>query len=93
MKYDADYFIKFFRKIPDEKWTTHALEENGGHCALGHCGAKEGRIAFCRKAMALYRVLCRKVAFINDGAEKDYPQKTPKARILAALKDAKEAGR
>lgn len=39
-KFDVDYFINKFSKIPEENWLTGFLGEEGFgvHCALGHCG-------------------------------------------------------
>lgn len=38
MTYDIDYFINKFEAIPEEKWTKGMFENNGKHCANGHCG-------------------------------------------------------
>lgn len=87
MIYDADFFIEFFSKIPEEKWTTWIFEDNKGRrCALGHCGAG--------KRNALEAVLHGNTMGINDDPfcywEHNLNAHTPKTRILAALKLAKE---
>lgn len=37
--YTLNYFINFFKNIPNSRWTTDALHEDGTvrFCALGHC--------------------------------------------------------
>lgn len=75
-------------------------------CALGHCGmtdASSDRLDSHPEAMALTRISERihaerfspSVVAINDGTPsglRKYPQPTPKQRVLAWLRDAKEAG-
>lgn len=89
-KYDAAYFIAKFEAIPDEKWNIGSLKSDDGSraCAIGHCDSQSG------EAYKLARLfpeaenshLCG-AAFINDGFHPAYQQPTPKARILAALRD------
>ena len=91
MKYNADFFIEGFTDIPDKFWCT-GVDDNGKwkFCALGHLGIPSP------EAKALSYLLIKAVgdgAFpINDGLVKKYSQPTPKARILAALEDAKKKG-
>ncbi len=52
-------------------------------CALGHCHGHVGS----EEASYLIDILNYKVGPINDGLHPNYQQSTPKARILAALRD------
>lgn len=99
MKYDAQYFIEKFEAIPDELWcighSTHP-DNAESHCALGHCGTRKGiALNMFEDARALWNMFLtddNDIASINDGTDERYQQRTPKERILAALRDAKEAG-
>lgn len=90
MKYNVDYFIEKFEAIPEHKWIRGEYGVNGFHCAFGHCGAVHGIHDFSHlpEAEALLSILFN-TAMINDGCVEDYPQSTPKKRILAALYDIK----
>ena len=92
MKYDVDYFIKKFKAIPASKWTTGEYVKDTKYCALGHCGAnKITGYGHIEEAVMLSKLLgtADTVTAINDGEHAFYQQKTPRARILAALKTAK----
>ena len=96
MKYNVDYFIKKFRAIPASKWTTETYASGDKCCALGHCGVrddnmKEGYGMMAQSLRDLFRGHGLLLLSINDGEEHGYAQKTPRARILAALKDIKKA--
>lgn len=78
---------------------------NDRHCALGFCGIPRfpraaGRPPFMEsgdheinpfyaEAKALRDIIGGNVGAINNGTNANYQQPTPKARILAALHDAK----
>lgn len=96
-KYDVNYFIKKFSKIPDNKWITGRLSNGtGGYCAIGHCGG-----VLSKETTGLIRVLstlsCTPVV-INDNLIVDYRNQisadvfgdTPKERIINALVNIKE---
>ena len=90
--YDVDYFIKKFAAIPDEDWTTRKFVNDLGQCcALGHCGSRtmpKGLYSVhSRESTSLRDILLNEVVEINDGRHGQYQQETPKARILAALRD------
>jgi hypothetical protein len=91
MNHDCAYFIQKFEAIPDEMW--RAGPSNYPHparCAINHCQGEEG-LAFRKiveKAFPCESFL-HSAAVINDGHHPDYKQPTPKARILAALRDIK----
>ncbi len=94
-KYTVEYFIKKFSKIPDSKWNVGDFISYDGKkkCALGWCGMKNvdpkeslfGKET--KESTELENLLNNYVADINDGRNPKYKQETPKARILAALKD------
>ena len=95
-KHNAQFFIEGFEFIPDRFWTTGVCVGNGCFCALGHLGtvivnrpnklSKEFFYILKNAGIARFNYE------INDGYNARYPQPTPKARILAALKDAKAKG-
>ena len=85
-EYLVDNLIHFFEAIPDSLWCVGGLTDDyGRHCAIGHCDS-----ARCFSAIDL-DVLCvnnygEGAARINDGFHPGFPQATPKARILEALR-------
>ena len=91
MKYTVEYFIRFFRKIPDNKWCVGNYVEGEKMCALGHCG--ETNVGKTKKSTALSNIFIKKLSLtpdqINDGEETEIMDfekiSTPKKRILAAL--------
>jgi hypothetical protein len=97
--YTVDYFIQKFEAIPDEKWTTGTYTRcEYKHCALGHCGTEiieKPRLFFKTKFTPegkalenLFKIhFPESITRINDGEVDQYQQPTPKARILAALRD------
>jgi len=91
MKYDIHYFIAKFEAIPDNKWCVEKFtDEKGRCCALGHCGVRGSNTMFCistKQGEALKKILPDGVTSINDGVFKgEFKGKTPKARILEALR-------
>lgn len=96
MNYNADYFIAKFEAIPDEFWYVGnycSKEDSDRRCALGHCGEIDGTPTLETRALdCIAEKFPISVARVNDGKEDKYQQPTPKARILAFLRDAKEAG-
>jgi hypothetical protein len=96
--YTVDYFIAKFEAIPNEKWTTGLYVDRWGQasCALGHCGvrAHEVDIAVPQEAIQLRNLFerhprCLSVTDVNDRNDPNFQQETPKARILAALREIK----
>lgn len=88
-KYTVDYFIKKFSKIPNNKWTTGQFVSDldpTKRCALGHCQVLRGGIKTA-EASALVKLI-KTPTLINDWYGK---HKTPKGRILAALREVKRA--
>jgi hypothetical protein len=117
-KYDAQFFIDFFSKIPERKWTTFKFTDKVRglfgpyyqHCALGFCYYKGVKIqkynweslpvdrnremadALMNLAIKGFGGCVPTITSINDGFTYKFRQKTPKKRILAALKEFKEKG-
>lgn len=94
--YRAKDFARLFRSIPDEQWTTGSYRngDDSKRCALGHAGADFG--SPCEASNALEDICIgafnRHAAFINDSRSTDFPQPTPKLRMVAAMDKAKELG-
>jgi hypothetical protein len=86
MNYTVDYFIQKFSSIPRKLWCVGSFVEGDRMCALGHCGMRVAHPT--PESLALNRVIASP-EYINDGEDPDYPQPTPRARILAALRDVK----
>lgn len=99
--YTIDYFIKKFKAIPSSKWCTGYFEKNGKHCALGHCGCSI-YTPMTEESMALkeiFRDANLGVVSVNDegcginfglGLSINFKKKTPKTRILEALRYIKK---
>lgn len=90
--YDVDFFLKKFEAIPENMWHTHSYSNatKTKFCAFGHCGVTDrgNSMSFSMDVM-FYKELKVHVSHVNDGREINYPQPTPKQRILAALRDIK----
>lgn len=90
--YDKAYFIAKFEAIPEDKWCVNTFTDGDGRCcAQGHCGDRSHIVA-PPECMALKSLLFGEfdgtvVSAVNDGNDPRYQQPTPKARILAALRD------
>lgn len=95
--FDIDYFIAKFEAIPDERWTVGRLtDDEGRHCALGHCGDFYPHPI--SESWTLQKIFkngpgCADVVELNDGTQYtggiELPD-TPKARIVTWLKALKE---
>lgn len=90
--YTVDHFLAKFEAIPDEKWCTKSFHHLGQSCVEGLCFIAYGGLN--GEHPALVRLLEPLTGgpyprMINDGLHADYQQSTPKARILAALRDIK----
>lgn len=95
MEYNVDFFIDKFSKIPERKWIigSYGSNDDGPHCAYGHCGARDIPFYIGNEAMALAKLFVGKLQphEVNDGKDPVYQQPTPKERILAALYDIKQS--
>lgn len=100
--YTINYFINFFKNIPDHRWTTDTLHREGTvqKCALGHCltdhrtGELDGDEENNPRVSALQSFLNSDAADINDGHSGSYRElgATPRGRILRALRNRKRTG-
>jgi hypothetical protein len=89
-KYTVDYFIEKFKAIPARKWCVFWFKNSAGQkCVLGHCGVRV-REHLTPEAKALIAMFPTWPSNINNNPCKKYPQTTPRARILAALRDIKK---
>jgi hypothetical protein len=92
----AQDFIDFFEGIPEDEWFVGDFvnpENPKQKCAVGHCGVTQARFPLATNASFILRqILDSNIGHINDGKNPRYQQPTPKQRILAALRDAKERG-
>lgn len=96
VKYNINYFINKFSKIPDKKWCIGGLKtytpKGYAHCVLGHCGVSSYSNR-TKESYALDKIFLSHgygVTSVNDYGNNKFPQATPKGRILAALKSFKE---
>lgn len=102
MKYDVDYFIDKYERIPDRNWLTgrYANHDDTIACALGHCGERTNSFTLgvrgTEESIALKKLfgdwLQLNPSDVNDDSAMDNPyhQSCAKDRILAALYDIKE---
>lgn len=88
--YNAKFFSRKFKAIPEEMWLVFDLGAPGGpRCALGHC------LPIGDESIALTNVcrgLRRNILSINNYPSAMFPQPTPKLRVVAAMEKAKEMG-
>ncbi len=100
MKYNINYFIKFFKSKPVNKWTIGGFKRTNSkgdstYCALGFCRYDRygKRLPYDGKESALDSILDNQTIDINDNSFKySHLGKTPRARILRAL-ELKKAGK
>jgi len=105
--YTLNYFINFFKNIPDHRWTTGTLQREGTvqMCALGHCLTNQNvsdattvnlndlGVQRNAKTEALQEFLNGDVESINDDDNNTYGLgTTPRGRILRALRNRKRTG-
>ena len=86
-----DDFIAFYEAIPEEDWCCKYYHRTDGrHCAIGHLYAAvrdnaDGVVRHLQLMSAGHVITA-----VNDGRVGAYQQSSPKARILAYLKDVKK---
>lgn len=94
MEYNVEYFIAKFEAIPEDKWCVMKLEIGDKHCALGHCGVLKMGVQLQGEGSAIVSLIYNSLGYgifqINDYKTNQYPQKSPKQRILAALYDIRD---
>lgn len=91
--YDVNYFIEKFEAIPESLWCEGKITDGDMHCAIGHCGGvmnKELEGESQALVSIIFNVLGYGIFQINDSITNQYPQPTPKQRILAALYDIRD---
>lgn len=90
-EYTVDYFIKKFNKTHHSQWCTNILHnaKRTKFCVVGHCGESIDNFG-TTESYSIMAVLGNKATDINDGRIDKYQQKTPRSRILAALRDVKK---
>jgi hypothetical protein len=102
--YTLSYFIDYFSSIPDHQWCTGDEQRPGTvqHCALGHASRntkttlENTSAAVYGRVEALENFLNDSVISINDArpGTKFYKLgKTPRGRILKALRNRKRTGK
>lgn len=86
-KYTKSFFIKRFTATHANQWYEGDFTNDNETrcCALGHCGERRGE-DMPNMSRALV-VLLPNIVKINDGYDPAYQQNTPRARVLAALRD------
>jgi len=99
--YDVDYFINKFKAIPANKWITRNFMNNkGACCAYGHCGLDKFGASETPESLALRDLFVSELSIspidVNDTKDLRLSSgavikgKTPKTRILNALKLIKQ---
>ena len=90
-KYDADYFIEKFKKTHHSQWCVGVLHnvKRTKFCVRGHCGETIENFG-TSESYSIILILGYYTEDINDGVHKNYQQKEPRSRILAALRDVKK---
>jgi hypothetical protein len=98
-KTDVEELYEYLEAIPDNMWRTGSIgDRHSPRCFVGHCMSRCGKdtISELNARMGLEELMHKLSTIlgkpvgaipINDGVYKrSFPQKTPKARVLAALK-------
>ncbi len=94
-------FIDFFSAIPEENWRcdgNYGRKDELQHCAVGHLGFRDGKVPQTEETILNLNALnylfsinnLPLIINVNDLPSEQFPQPTPKQRILAALEYIKE---
>lgn len=92
---DINNIISYMEKTDEDSWYMKVCRTKGGeNCLFGHLfdygGGDNGKGSFiCDWFEEMYATVYMFFS-INDGEHPDYPQKTPKQRIVAYLKDLRD---
>ncbi len=82
-------FYDFYFAIPDELWCTGEFVKGNACCALGLIGERNDQSKWTKNTHLLAELLgvaIEDIMFVNDDLDNDFPQPTPKERILALIK-------
>lgn len=89
-KYSIAWFINYFEKIPAKEWCVNEMgNEKGQCCALGHAqkvGANRALMDLLGTGVTSSINDNECVSFINPALKPALKLKTPKGRILKALR-------
>lgn len=101
--YDKMWFISKFSRLPSRRLIPNSFEDGDAGCVMGHCGVRHDNAwsnppeeAVClaklfgpgpEGASIFSSMGYGRIVGINNQPTKKYPQRTPKARVLAALHD------
>lgn len=89
--------IKFYKKIPENKWTTGDFikrkKNEYSYCAIGHLGVTNtnyrqnitNTIDRLISILKISKDVQQTIVKINDGRHPEFKQESPKKRILAYL--------
>lgn len=103
--YTTNYFINFFQSIPRSRWVCGEFGDTQREaCALGHAGAYEdveredgsygdGKPTTPGRAKALEKLIPQIIDVNDDATNYGYLGKTPRARVINALKRRQKFGR
>lgn len=92
-KYDLQYFIRFFERIPHRMWAVDEYRPSiWSACAYGHCrGLIRGTLLTYEtprsRSLSEITYYSHSIKNVNDGETARYHQSHPKDRVLAYLRD------
>jgi hypothetical protein len=97
--YTLNYFIDYFQSIPAHQWCTGTDQKAGTvqHCAQGHA-LRDTRTtldkteSYKNERLGALEGFIGDVTGINDGAGYKKLGKTPRGRVLTALRNRKRHG-
>lgn len=101
-KYSLQYFINRFKAIPLKRWAVGSFQDNGKCCALGHlgCEATDSPTYAAKRLKITSGLTLDSIMLLNDelngstvfanGSRFTIRRKTPKYRVIAALKAIKK---
>jgi hypothetical protein len=79
-------FYYFYKEIPEDKWCTGTYKIDDKCCAYGHLGSYSNYDS-PKSDKVTELIGSNYLHVINDGEDEEYPQFTPKQRVLAFLID------
>lgn len=94
-RYTKAYYLKTLGAIPASKWCVSMFtNDKGQHCVLGHLGMDMDVELNPPVAEGLMKLFDKdnlwegwsRIININNSSSTNYPQRGPKARVMAALR-------